>query len=188
MIDVTESEFEQVGDRRVRVQESTFRRSDGPNAVLVEGVQKLGYRTVTPAGVQDPTTVDHLNELISGTRDRVAEMADVNPEQYELKFRTYGVDAVPLYEANADSNLSEVGVIIDVLGNTQEIADTVCSLARSTLLHRPFEGRMATGGNLAFPYSPSDISVGEVYGFSVYHLVENVDQLGIAEIKTEEIV
>ena len=30
----------------------------------------------------------------------------------------------------------------------------------------------ATAGNLAFPYSPSDFHGGEVYNFSVYHLME----------------
>jgi hypothetical protein len=28
-----------------------------------------------------------------------------------------------------------------------------------------------TAGNLAFPYSPSDFHAGEVYVFSVYHLL-----------------
>jgi hypothetical protein len=46
-------------------------------------------------------------------------------------------------------------------------------VARSTLLHYGYAGRKATAGNLAFPYSPSDIEVGGVYEFSVYCLLEN---------------
>lgn len=40
------------------------------------------------------------------------------------------------------------------------------------MLHYGYEGRRATAGNLAFPYSPSDFHAGEVYVFSVYHLIE----------------
>jgi len=39
------------------------------------------------------------------------------------------------------------------------------------LLHYGYEGRISTAGNLAFPYSPSDIKAGDVYEFCVYHLI-----------------
>jgi len=59
-----------------------------------------------------------------------------------------------------------------VLADTQAHADTICSFARSTMLHYGYEGRRATAGNLAFPYSPSDFHAGDVYAFSVYHLID----------------
>jgi len=40
------------------------------------------------------------------------------------------------------------------------------------LLHYGYPGRISTAGNLAFPFSPSDFKVGEVYEFSIYHLME----------------
>ena len=67
-------------------------------------------------------------------------------------------------------------VMIDVVGKTQEIADTICSLARSRMLHCDYDGRKSTAGNLAFPFSPSDIHVGKVFEFSVFHLAK-VDSL-----------
>ena len=69
-------------------------------------------------------------------------------------------------------NCHEIGIIIEAVANTQEKADTICAFARSTMLHFGYEGRKATAGNLAFPYSPSDFHGGEVYNFSVYHLME----------------
>ena len=64
---------------------------------------------------------------------------------------------------------------MDVVADSQEHASAVCSVARSTMLHYGYEGRIATAGNLAFPFSPSDIKVGAVYTFSVYHLLETED-------------
>ena len=74
-------------------------------------------------------------------------------------------------EPFADQCPHEVGLVIEVVAKTQALADTVCSFARSTLLHFGYPGRQSTAGNLAFPYSPSDISHGVVYEFSVYHLM-----------------
>ncbi|MBQ4161118.1 MAG: 3-methylaspartate ammonia-lyase, partial [Clostridia bacterium] len=67
----------------------------------------------------------------------------------------------------------------------QEIADMVCALARSRMLHCDYAGRKSTAGNLAFPFSPSDIHVGPVYAFSVFHLAKVDSLLETAEILTE---
>ena len=74
-----------------------------------------------------------------------------------------------------------------VVGGTMEEADTLTSVTRSTLLHYGYPGRISTAGNLAFPFSPSDIRAGEVYEFSVYHLMDLDDPadfpLEVAEVK-----
>ena len=38
---------------------------------------------------------------------------------------------------------------------------------------------MATAGNLAFPFYPSDIDVGDIYTFAVYALLENDDPVSL---------
>ena len=63
-------------------------------------------------------------------------------------------------------------MLLEVIGSTQETASALLALLRSTMLHCPFEGRKTTAGNLAFPFSPSDLEGGPVYEFSVYHLLE----------------
>ena len=82
---------------------------------------------------------------------------------------------------------SSFGIIMDIVGNTQEIADTVCALVRSRMLHCDYPGRKSSAGNLAFPFSPSDIHVGAVYEFSVFHLAEVDSLLETAKIEMEEI-
>ena len=82
---------------------------------------------------------------------------------------------------------SSLGIIIDVVGKTQEIADTVCALTRSRMLHCDYEGRKCSAGNLAFPFSPSDIHVGPVYEFSVFHLIEVDSFTETAKVTIEEV-
>jgi hypothetical protein len=107
--------------------------------------------------------------------------------RFDLGFRHYGRDAVlgPLERERATPR--EVGTLIEVVADTQEAADTVLSLARSSFLHCPFPGRKTTAGNLAFPFSPSDVSGGPVYEFSVYHLMEVEDQLALFPFQMEEV-
>ena len=66
----------------------------------------------------------------------------------------------------------ELGIIIEAVADKQETANTICGFARSTMLHYGYPGRISTAGNLAFPFSPSDFKVGEVYEFSLYHLMK----------------
>ncbi|NBV25030.1 MAG: DUF1549 domain-containing protein [Proteobacteria bacterium] len=70
---------------------------------------------------------------------------------------------------------------------TQALASYVLSLARSSYLHCPFDGRKATAGNLAFPFSPSDFEGGDVYDFSVYHLMKVKDQNALFPVELETI-
>jgi hypothetical protein len=180
-VDVGAAEFEAVSDRRVRVTGSTFRDRSAHN-VLIEGVALAGHRSITPAGIRDPQIIEQLEDLVERTHERVRTMADVPTEAYTLTVRTYGTDGAAMFDADMGRLPSEVGVIIDAVGDTQEIADTVCGFARSSLLHLTFNGRVNSGGNLAFPFSPSDISVGPVYELSLYHLLEDVPPDEIPDI------
>jgi hypothetical protein len=90
-------------------------------------------------------------------------------------------------EPQKETGSHELCIIIEALCPTQAQADTLCSVARSTLLHYGYEGRISTAGNLAFPFSPSDIGMGKVYEFSLYHLLETGDEK-LFQVRVEELV
>ncbi len=89
-----------------------------------------------------------------------------------VDFHVYGKNGVmgPL-EPEKTIRGHELGIVIEAVAPTQAAADSLCSLTRSTLLHYGYPGRIATAGNLAFPFSPSDVKMGEVFEFSIYHLM-----------------
>jgi hypothetical protein len=93
-----------------------------------------------------------------------------------LYFHLYGKNGVMGSREPYQGTSHELGILIDAVGQTQKEADTLCSVTRSTLLHYGYTGRIATAGNLAFPFSPSDTPMGEVYEFSLYHLMEIPNQ------------
>ena len=171
-IDLSNSSFEQLSPRKVLVRGSKLVPADKQTTKL-EGTVKVGCRAITIAGMRDPSGIAHLDEIEKGVRSAVAESATfVNPGEYSLRFLRYGLDAVTGSNEAPTTLPREVGLVIEAVAPTQEQADALVGLARSKALHQGFPQRKATAGNLAFPFSPSDFSGGEVYEFALYHLTD----------------
>jgi hypothetical protein len=144
-----------------------------------------GYRTVSVAGARDPHFIRELDTIVRGVRERTADnFPDIKADGYELIVRVYGRDGCmgPL-EPTPVPQGHEVGIVIEAVAQSQELADTLCAFARSTMLHYGYPGRLSTAGNLAFPYSPSDLHAGAVYEWSVYHLMELDDPRALFPIR-----
>lgn len=174
--DLTNSKFEQVDERTVRVSGSVFKEAK-EKTLKLEGVKCSGFRTICPATIYDPVTIENFNFIVNTVTDFVKENTKetMAKDSYQIFFKTSG------------GKENSLGIVIDVIGKTQEIADTVCALVRSRMLHCDYEGRRSTAGNLAFPFSPSDIHVGKVYEFSLFHLAKVDSLLETAKIEIEEI-
>ncbi len=177
-IDLHETTFTQLDEDRVEVKGSRFVESE-VYTIKLEGAKCVGYRTVSIAGVRDPIFIKEVDNIIEAVNQRVHDnFKDLS--NYHLNFKIYGKNGVmgdlePIKEITSH----ELCIVIDAVAHTQEVANTVCGFARSTMLHYGYNGRISTAGNLAFPYSPSDFKVGAVYNFSLYHLIEVIDPIGI---------
>lgn len=173
MIDMRSTIFTQISPRAIKASH-TIIRPPVKETLKLEGAELKGYRSVTIAGTCDPMVITHLDDLEAGVREAVTANLKgmVNANEYRLIFRRYGLDATSFVKPNSTVIPHEIGLMIEAIAPTQELADSILSLARSTALHQPFPERKATAGNLAFPFSPSDLSGGPVYEFSLYHLME----------------
>lgn len=169
-LDLRDVAFSDIGQGRVAVNGSRFVPSDG-YWLKVEGARKLGFRSIAIGGVRDPVMIAAIDTVLPEVRAQVETMMPANGGT--LHFHVYGQDGVMGPREPLRGNPShELGIVIDAIAPTPEGADTLCSLARSTLMHFGYAGRISTAGNLAFPFSPSDLRAGAVYEFSVYHLLE----------------
>ena len=177
LLDTTACEIKAHSDRAVRV--SGMQWTLQPYTIKLEGAEKVGYSAITFAGTRDPGLISQLADFEPSIRAAVATKAaafDVSPEQYQLVLRLYGKDGVMgEWEPHQGSAAHEVGVLAEVIAKTQDIANAVLSVTRVTLLHSDFPGRLCKEGNMAFPFSPSDIERGPVYQFSLRHVVEPAD-------------
>ena len=187
MLDLTQTRIEQVDEQTVRV--SGSRHAPLPYTVKLEGAALVGYRTVSIAGVRDPYFIAQVDDIIAAVRARITDnFSSILADAYTLLVRVYGRDGVMgALEPLRDHVGHELCLVIEAVAATQEIANTICGFARSTMLHYGYPGRVSTAGNLAFPYSPSDFKAGEVYRFSVYHLLPVPDPLALTPIQFEQV-
>ena len=93
---------------------------------------------------------------------------------YRMIFRFSGKGVVGMQPVSQLPE--EVGVIVECIGEDEEEARAVAATAKQYLLHAPFPGRISTAGNLGFPFTPPELTAGDAYRFSVYHIMQ-VDEL-----------
>jgi len=173
VLDLSTTRFEQYDDRTVKISGSSYSPSD-EYLVKIEGAARTGYRTITIAGTRDPVLQREFPTYEQNVRARVTKVVAPLQEgvDYRLYLHVYGRDGVMGAAEPAREALGhELGIVVEVIGRTDTISRQVLATARSAALHSTYPGRKAIAGNLAFPFSPSDVSMGASYEFNVYHLV-----------------
>ncbi len=181
MLDLDDCHFTPEADGvSVRVSGSRIKREEH-YTIKLEGARRAAFRTFVVAGVRDTLMIEQLPAIEQAARQQIAAYYPEYEGQYTIRFIHYGLNGVMgELEPNCAPGANapppyEVGLVMDVLAESQAVADAVCASLRSTVLHYGYEGRKSTAGNLAFPFAPSDVRFGAVYEFSVYHLMEVQD-------------
>ena len=172
--------FEQLEERIVKVSASRYEPSD-TYTVKLEGARQVGFRTVFIAGIRDPILIDGIDDFVKSCRQRIERdvgALGIEAADFTLSIHLYGKNAVMgVLEPEADGPVHELGLLLDVLGRTEDISRAVLAKSRYAFLHTDFPGRMCISGNLAIPFSPSDMHIGRVYEFNIWHVMECDDPM-----------
>lgn len=189
IVDTHECKLDAVNDRTVRVTGMAWKPM--PYTVKLEGARRVGFSAFTIAATRDPGLIGQIDSFLDFVRQSTAtkvQALDIAPEDYQLVLRVYGRNGVMgAWEPQEGSQPVELSIIAEIVAKTQEIANAALSLARVTLLHSDFPGRMCREGNMAFPFSPSDVERGAIYEFMLQHVVETDDPLGMFPIEYEKV-
>ncbi|WP_232231892.1 acyclic terpene utilization AtuA family protein [Burkholderia sp. WSM2230] len=189
LVDTRDCRIEALTDRVVRV--TGMRWQPQPYSVKLEGVRSVGFSAVTFAATRDPGLIAQLDTFVEFVRESTATKVralGIADDAYRLVLRVYGRNGVMgPWEPASGAMPVEMAIVAEVIGVSQEIASAALSLARVTLLHSDFAGRMCREGNMAFPFSPSDIERGEVYEFMLQHVVLPDDPYEMFPIDYEEV-
>lgn len=189
LLDATGCEFKAISDRAVRV--SGMEWKSRPYDIKLEGAEFIGHRAITICGTRDPILISQIDSYLQSVRDDVSARATgfgVSPERYHLVFHVYGKDGVMgAAEPIKQFSSHELGIVVEVLAPSAEDAKAVLAIARVVIPKIDFPGRLCKSGNMAFPFSPSDISVGPTFKFSVFHVVKPDDPYSMFPINYEEV-
>ena len=179
--------YRAIDARRTRVEGATFEPAEQV-LVKLEGAAMIGHRALLMAGAADPQFIARHEEIfaaVSGiVRDLVCEDA---AEDYRLSFRLFGVDGVRAWAEPPAQMPREVFVMGECIAPTPERAEEVIRTTKQYLLHHGYAGRLCTAGNLAFPFTPPELVVGEAYRFNVFHLMDVDDMPGLFPVELETV-
>jgi hypothetical protein len=185
-LDLTHARYEVVDDRRARVSGATWRDTLHPT-IKLEGARKIGERAVLLCGSADPRFIDQCKVLLPKVADLVQSLVcEEQPVDYTLRFRVYGIDGVRMVVPENEPPPGEVFIMGECIAPTRERASEVVRTCKQFLLHFGYPGRLSTAGNIAFPFTPPEVSLGPAYRFNVYHLlhVDNTDALFPVEVES----
>jgi hypothetical protein len=184
-LDLTRAHYQAVDERRTRVSGATWRDTTSPS-IKLEGACKIGERAVLLCGSADPRFITQCKELLPKVADVVRDLVcEDQPVDYTLRFRVYGINGVRMVVPEHEPPPGEIFIMGECIAPTRERAAEVVRSCKQFLLHHGYPGRLSTAGNLAFPFTPPEVSLGPAYRFNVYHLlqVEDADALFPVEIE-----
>jgi hypothetical protein len=190
LLDTSNCRFEAVNDRAVKISGMTWKPAE-TYTIKLEGVERAGYRAISICGTRDPVLIAQIDSYLETHRTKVAAKAasfGVPPSDYTMVMRVYGKNGVMAdWEPETEIRSHELGFVIEVVGKTQDIANAVLAMARTSMLHADFPGRLCKEGNMAFPFSPSDIELGPMFRFSIFHVVAPKDPYEMFPIEYETV-
>lgn len=189
-LDLRAATYDQRDERTVRVGGKT---SFEPQkySMRLEGAIQRGYRAVTFGGIRDPRLVQNSLERMKVIRADIEERIRriFGQTNSTMRIVLYGANGVMGgYEPIQTPAGHELGVLLDVIADTQERANEVLAVARAFLVHADFPGRLnLNAGNVAFPFSPSDVEVGMVFEFLKECVVIPENPLQLVRIEIGEV-
>ena len=186
-LDLRGARYAALDPRRTRVSGAVWHPADAP-WVKLEGARFVGERAVLLCGASDARFIAGADEILERVaqvvRELVCEEAD---EDYVLLWRIYGRNGVVEAGAPGKPDPAEVFVLVECIAPTRERAAEVIRTTKQYLLHHGYPGRISTAGNLAFPFTPPEVSVGAAYRFNVYHLMRARDLSALFPLEVEAV-
>jgi hypothetical protein len=154
-LDLRDAQYEAIDTRRTRVRGAAWQPRAHPT-VKIEGAGPFGERSVLLCSSTDPRVIANLSSILREVEAITRQL--VPGGDFSLYPRAYGE--------------REVFLLVECIAPTAARSLAVLGVFRQYLLHHGFPGRLSTGGNLAFPFTPPELAAGTAYRFTVYHVFE----------------
>lgn len=178
-LDVTQAYYTALDDRAVRVEGSTWVRSDS-YTVKLEGARVTGYQTILMALLRDAHYVANAqawcDDIMGKHAAKVADRLGLDPATWHADLRIIGQNANLGPLETTKGTPTELGVMAILTAQDQATANTLGKLMNPYLLHHPLT-QQEEQPTFAFPFSPAEIDRGAAYEFALHHVMELSDPM-----------
>lgn len=147
-LDMSECRYEQVDSKTTRITGARFVPAD-EFRVKLEGSGKVGERYIGIAGIRDPYTIAHVDEVIAWAREQVKER--FGEEGYELHYHVFGKNGV-MGELEPLKNVlsHEMCIVVQGVAPTKEMAEEVCMTGTRQMFYARLPEVKGTAGGVSF--------------------------------------
>jgi hypothetical protein len=191
-LDTTNSVYEPLDERRVKVSGSRFLPAD-TYTLKLEGAELAGYESFTLGAVRDPVILRQIDPWVAGMRQRMVSRIEDDlglrdGVDYQLIVRIYGrdgvlgrIEPVPRFEGH------EALLFIDVVAQSDELARTLIRAANHVGMHFPVPEWTGSITGYAHPLVPGCVDRGPVFRFNMNHVVEVDDPCELYRFAYEDV-
>lgn len=177
VLEVEEARYRQLDSRITRVSGSRWRPM--PYTMKLEGAGGGAFQTVMLIGIEDPEVLANLDafhdSLHASLTDRIRRTFGAEAGDFDLSLRIYGWNGVSGRPAPAGTPPPrEVGVLLVITAASQALADRMAKACNPYFFHFPLKPGIELP-SYAFPFTPAEISRGQVFEFLLSHVVEVAD-------------
>lgn len=185
ILDTSQTKYEQIDPLTTRVTGTKFIKQE-PYTVLLEGASRVGYRSVTILGVRNPRMISQIDEILEQIRNIEIQIFG-DEGAIQIFFHVYGKNAVLQGKEFRHSTAHELGVVADVIADTQALAHQVADDVWLRLCFQRYDGRQTTAGNCGVLFSPNVIDGGEAFDLKIYHPLPLKDPCALFPVEIIEI-
>lgn len=185
MLDMTNCHYEQVSEKTTRVTGMEFVPAE-EFRVKLEGSGKIGERYVGIAGIRDPYTIAHVDEVIAWARAQAEERFGTQGD-WQLHYNVFGRNGIMgEMEPLKDKPAHELCIVVQGVAPTKEMAEEVTMTGTRQLFYARLPDVKGTAGGVSFvldevmPASPA-------YRWTLNHTVAVDDPLELFPTHTETV-
>ena len=182
MLDMTNCSYDQVADDTTRVTGMEFVPA-GEFRVKLEGSGKIGERFVGMAGIRDPYTIAHVDEVIAWARAQVEER--FGTEGWELYYNVFGRNGIMgEMEPLKDHPAHELCIVVQGVAPTREMAEEVTITGTRQLFYARLPDVKGTAGGVSFVLDEV-MQASPAYRWTVNHTMAADDPLELFPTHTD---
>ncbi len=168
MLDMSNCKYEQYDAKTCRITGPKFIPTE-QYKVKLEGSGKIGERYIGIAGVRDPYTIEHIDDVIQWARDETKER--FGNIDYHLYYHVYGKNGVmgdlePIKEIRSH----ELCIVVEGIASTKEIAQEVAMMGLKQLFYARLPEVKGTAGSVALPFDEV-LPAPPAYRWTMNHIV-----------------
>ena len=185
MLDMSNCNYIQYDEKTCQITNPVYVPIDGQVKVKIEGSGKVGERYIGIAGIRDPYTITHIDQVLEWAKSQVEER--FAEKDYHLSFRVFGKNGVMGdLEPVKETKSHELAVIVEGIAPTKEEAEEVTMIGTRQIFYARLPEVKGTAGTAAFvvdevlPASPS-------YEWTLDHVIPVDDPMELFDVMLIEV-